>query len=60
MLFRSYKVAFGKSFAGEREAETAQHKAVMATLKAALAKKHPDLGSEFYLMALDGTAERVL
>jgi hypothetical protein len=56
----AYKVAFGKLFAAERDAETVQHRAVMATLKAAPTKKHPDLGSEFYLMALDGTAERVL
>ena len=56
----AYKVAFGGKAATGRAAETAQHKEVMAELKAALAKRHPDLASEFYLMALDGTAERVL
>ena len=56
----AYKVAFGKEFAAEHDAETAQHKGVMQEAKAMLAKKHPDLGSEFYLMALDGTTERVL
>jgi carbonic anhydrase len=56
----AYKVAFGKEFAAEHNAETAQHKEMMAQLKASLAKKHPDLASEFYLMALDGTAEKIL
>ena len=55
----AYKVAFGGKFAVEKAAETAQHKEVMAKFKAALAAKHPDLGAEFYLMALDGTAEKV-
>jgi hypothetical protein len=32
----------------------------MEQVKAKLAKTHPDLASEFYLMALDGTAERVV
>ncbi len=56
----AYKVAFGKDFASERNAETMQHRTMMAALKSALAKKHPDLAAEFYLMALDGTAERVV
>jgi len=56
----AYKVAFGKDFAAEHAAETAQHKGVMQQAKTMLAQKHPDLGSEFYLMALDGTTERVL
>jgi hypothetical protein len=55
----AYKVAFGDKFAAEATAETAQHKAVMAEFKEALVKKFPDLGVEFYLMALDGTAEAV-
>jgi carbonic anhydrase len=56
----AYKVAFGKDYASEHAAETAQHKDVMEKLKTQLAQKHPDLGSEFYLMALDGKAERIL
>jgi carbonic anhydrase len=56
----AYKVAFGKDYASEHAAETAQHKGVMEKLKAQLAQKHPDLGSEFYLMALDGKAERII
>lgn len=56
----AYKVAFGKDFAATHDAETAQHKTVMLELKTQLAKKHPELGYETYLMALDGTAERVV
>jgi carbonic anhydrase len=55
----AYKVAFGEKFAAERSAETEQHKSVMAEFKAALAKRHSDLASEFYLPALDGTAEQI-
>jgi hypothetical protein len=32
----------------------------MMQMKADLAKRQPDLGSEFYLMALDGKAERII
>lgn len=56
----AYKVAFGKNFAAGHDAETAQHRTVMTKAKTELAKRHPDLGSEFYLMALDGSAERLL
>jgi hypothetical protein len=56
----AYKVAFGKAFATERNPETAQHKEVQQQAKAMLAKKHPELGCEGYLMALDGTAERLI
>lgn len=56
----AYKVAFGKDYAGEPAAETAQHKTVMMSLQTAMTQMHPDLTSEFYLMALDGTAERIL
>jgi carbonic anhydrase len=56
----AYKVAYGKDYQGQGAAETAQHKSVMEQVKAKLAKTHPDLTAEFYLMALDGTAERVV
>jgi hypothetical protein len=56
----AYKVAFGKDYADGGIAELAQHKSVMAKLKDALAAKHPDLGFEAYLLAIDGTAEKVL
>src|SRR5215831_4904463 len=45
----AYKVAFGKAFAGEKNAETAQHKGVMLQMQGMLKQKHPDLSSEFYL-----------
>ncbi|MEY4966439.1 MAG: hypothetical protein RL274_2022 [Pseudomonadota bacterium] len=56
----AYKVAFGTAFKGEGAAKTNQHKAVMQQVKAKLAKTHPDLTAEFYLMAPDGKAERVV
>jgi len=56
----AFKVAYGKDYKGEGAAETGQHKAVMEQVKAKLAKTHPDLQSEFYLMALDGKAERIV
>jgi hypothetical protein len=56
----AYKVAFGKNYAAGKDGETAQHKDVMGKLQAMLKKRHPDLGSSFYLMALDGTAEKVI
>ena len=56
----AFKVAFGKDYRGDGAAETAQHKGVMEQVKAKLNKLHPDLDSEFYLMALDGKAERVV
>ena len=55
----AYKVAFGKDYAGSSAAELAQHKGVMEKLKAELAKKHPELGFEAYLLALDGATEKV-
>jgi len=56
----AYKVAFGDKFAPNPPEEDAQHKEVMMQLKAQLAQKHPDLASEYYLMALDGTTKRLL
>jgi hypothetical protein len=56
----AYKAAFGKKFASERKAENEQHKSVMLQVKAKLAKTFPDLGFRGYLMALDGTAEKLI
>jgi len=56
----AYKVAFADRFAGVGDAEAAQHAQVMQQLQTALAAKHPELASEYYLMALDGTAKRLL
>ncbi len=56
----AFKVAFGKAYKGDHDGETAQHKAAMEQVKAKLAQTYPDLTAEFYLMALDGKAERVV
>ena len=56
----AYKVAYGPDFASGHDAETKQHKGVMQTLQGQLTKKYPKLGGEYYLMALDGAAERIL
>ena len=56
----AYKVAFGKDYAPNPPQEDAQHKRVMEKLKVELLAMHPDLTSEYYLMALDGTAKRLL
>ena len=56
----AYKAAFGAKFAGERVAESAQHRSVMTDLKAQLAAKSPGLAYEGYLMALDGSAEKLI
>jgi len=56
----AYKVAYGKDYHGEGAAELAQHKAVMEEVKAKMHKLHPDLTTEFYLMAVDGKTERVI
>lgn len=56
----AYKVAFGDKFAPNPPEEDAQHKGVMEQLKVKLLAMHPDLTSEYYLMALDGAAKRLL
>jgi hypothetical protein len=56
----AFKVAFGKDYKGDGAGETAQHKQVMLAVRDKLHKTHPDLQSEFYLMALDGSAERII
>ena len=56
----AFKVAYDKAYKGDKAGETAQHKEVMQQVKTKLAKEHPDLQSEFYLMALDGKVERVI
>ena len=56
----AYKVAFGKDYKSDPAGETAQHKQVMEQVKTKLAEVHPELESEFYLMAVDGKARRVI
>jgi carbonic anhydrase len=42
-----------------QEAETQQHLKVMTKLSGALKDKHPTLAQEFYLMPLEGCAQRM-
>jgi hypothetical protein len=56
----AYKVAFGDAFAPSGNAEREQHRQVMLQTQAMLKQKHPDMASEFYLLALNGKAERIL
>ena len=56
----AYRLALGAAPDIARDAETALHKTQMQMLKAQVAQKDPELGAEFYLMALDGKTERVL
>jgi carbonic anhydrase len=56
----AYKAAFGEKYAGEGDAEAAQHKSVMLEVKAKLAEKFPSLGFAGYLMALGGTADKLV
>ena len=56
----AYKVAFGDKFATEPHAEAAQHKSVMLEVKTKLAREFPSLGFDGYLMALDGSAEKLV
>jgi len=42
-----------------RDAETEQHRKVMARLAGEMKQKFPKLGTDFYLMPLEGSAERI-
>jgi carbonic anhydrase len=56
----AYRVALNAPVNMARDPETAMHKKEMDTLKAEIAKRHPDLASEFYLMDLDGKTARIV
>jgi hypothetical protein len=56
----AYKAAFGDKFASEGTAESQQHKLVMLEVEAKLGKTLPGLGFQGYLMALDGTALKLV
>jgi carbonic anhydrase len=56
----AFKVAYGKDFHGQGAAEAQQHKAVMQQVQARLKTRHPELAGEFWLMGLDGRAERLV
>ena len=56
----AFNVAFGKDFKSSGTPELAQHREVMLQVTARLAKNHPELASEFYLMDLKGQTQRVV
>lgn len=53
----AYKLFLGPEHAKDRAVETAAHGREAAKLKAAIKARHPDLGVELLLMALDGSVE---
>lgn len=55
----AYRLAAGATENMARDPEIALHKAEMVKLKAALKQRHPDLGSEFYMINLDGKVETI-
>lgn len=56
----AYKIAFGPDHAADPAAETAVHADVLTQFRDALQSRKPELGFEGYLIALDGTAERLV
>ena len=55
----AYKVFLGQDLKDDRTKETAVHGEVLGKLGAMIREKHPDLGVELLIMALDGTVEKV-
>jgi len=55
----AYKVILGEDLAGDREKEFDVHAAQMRMLRAEIAKRHPDLSVQLFLMGLDGKVETV-
>jgi hypothetical protein len=55
----AYKVQFGSYYVEGGAAELEQHRGVMKLVAAEFERRKIGLPLEFYLMALDGTAERV-
>ena len=55
----AYTVVYGKDFAKDPAAETKIHTEVMRQLDKAIAKRHPTLSREYYLMALDTKVEKI-
>jgi carbonic anhydrase len=56
----AYKVQFGSQFAGSGEPELEQHRGVMKLAKAEFERRKIALPVEYYLMGLNGKAERVV
>lgn len=55
----AYTVVYGKDFAKDPAAETKIHTEVMAKLDKGIAKRHPTLTREYYLMSLDAKVEKL-
>jgi hypothetical protein len=55
----AYKVILGEDLAGNRKKEFDIHAAQMRSLRADIAKRHPDLAVQLFLMGLDGRVETV-
>lgn len=51
------KIAYGEAAVADAAAETATHRRALAEFRKQLAERHPKLGAETGLMALDGTFE---
>jgi carbonic anhydrase len=51
------KLAYGEKSIATPEVETATHRKILAAFREALAARHPHLGAETGLMALDGSYE---
>jgi carbonic anhydrase len=50
-------IAYGEAAVADRAAETKTHREAMAAFRRQLAERHPKIGAETWLMALDGTVE---
>jgi Putative carbonic anhydrase len=55
----AYKVILGEDLAGDRKKEFDVHSKQMRSLRAEIAKRHPDLAVQLFLMGLDGKVEAV-
>lgn len=55
----AYTLIFGKDFSKNPKEEYEVHAKELRRLRAAIAKRHPSLGTELLLMALDGSVETV-
>jgi carbonic anhydrase len=51
------KIAYGEGAVADPAAETKTHREALAAFRTQLAERHPQLGVETGLMALDGTFE---
>lgn len=54
-----YRIALGPDHAADAASERAAHAGLLGLLAEAMAERHPALEVETYLMALDGSVERI-